>query len=129
MRGGANLSQMLLTLEFCPTYPWGRMPRCSGAKRWVLAMLACSRSKLRVAPVPPLRGASDSPCAPLPSEPVGTKGVHEIQPCASDAGRTKGNLQNPTWDDPSIGGTVSRQRDDTWLEHAPRWLTSFEPGQ
>ena len=43
-------------------------------KRWVLAMLACSR-KLRVAALPPLRGAFDSPCAPCPSEGIGTKGV------------------------------------------------------
>jgi hypothetical protein len=32
-------------------------------KRQVLAMLAC-KGKLRVAPLPPLRGAFDTACAP-----------------------------------------------------------------
>jgi hypothetical protein len=59
-------------------------------KRWVLAMLA-RKSELRVAPLPPLRGAFDAPCAPRPSEPVGTKGVPINQPGASGAGRTKGD--------------------------------------
>src|ERR1700731_3370664 len=39
-----------------------------------------ARLRLRVAPLSPLRGAFDPPCAPWPSGGVGTKGVHDIQP-------------------------------------------------
>ena len=45
----------------------------SGVKLWVLAMLAPKR-RLRVAPVPPLRGEFDTACARLPvTWQVGTK--------------------------------------------------------
>jgi hypothetical protein len=55
-------------------------------------MLAC-KGKLRVAPLPPPRGgAFDSPCAPRPSEGVGTKGVQE-ESTTPPAGRTKGTLK------------------------------------
>jgi hypothetical protein len=56
-------------------------------KRWVLAMLGFA---LRVAALPPLRGAFDSPCARglLRVSVLGRPS--KIQPCASGAGRTKG---------------------------------------
>src|SRR5260370_23590052 len=48
------------------------MRGCWAAKKGRCSPCSLAKSKLRVAPLPPLRGAFDSPCAPWPSDGVGT---------------------------------------------------------